>query len=106
MSTSNPDELYYSTTSAQLSDGEAGGTDIETADPRNLGPVITRVSSPVIAPRTINFNAATPSVIGAATIEEVTGTTTKETKEGADLTDADRPSPHQPRLTHLPPLFH
>lgn len=84
----NLNEVYFSMNSAQLSDGEAGGTDIDTMDTRDLGPVITRVSGPGISPHTINFNAATPSVTGAATIEEIAGTTTEESKkEGADLTN-------------------
>ena len=92
----NPDKLYFSTTSTHLSDGqEAGDTNIDTVDPRDLGAVITRVSGPGIAPYTINFKAVTPSVTGTATIEEIAGTTTKELKtEGADLTNAivERPS--------------
>ena len=77
MSNTNPEGLYYSTNSAQLSKGEAGGTDIETADPRDLAPVITRVS-----------NAASPSVTAVVTIDEtITGTITEETKEGTDLTN-------------------
>ena len=88
MSITNPeDDLYFLTTSAQLSEGEAGGTDIENVDPRDLGPVTTRQGLG-IAPRTIHFNAATPSIQGAATIEEaIAGAPTEELKEGTDLID-------------------
>ena len=75
----NSKELHFSTTSAHLSDGEeAVDTDIDTADSRDLGPVITRVPGPEIDPWIINFNAATTLVAGAATIEEIDGTTTEE----------------------------
>ena len=83
----NPDEVYYSTNSAQLTEGDdLEGTDVENVDPRDFGAVITRVSRPGITPRSILFNAATPSINDAATIEQIPGNTAEETKsEGADL---------------------
>ena len=87
MSITNPEELYFSTNSAQLSEGEVGGTEIENVDPRDLGVVIT-CPGPGITLRTIHFNAVTPSITGAATIDDtIIGTPTKETKEGTDLTN-------------------
>lgn len=79
-----------------------GGTDIENVDPRNLGPVIMR-PGPGITSRMIHFNAATSSIQGAATIEEViAGTPTEELKEGTDLIDDTtvRTSPSQARSPH------
>ena len=87
----NPEKIYFSTTSAQLTDGEElDGTDIENVDPQDLDAVITRVSGPDITPCSISFNATTPSIQDAATIELIPGNTAEETKtEGVDLIDSN-----------------
>ena len=83
------EELYLTATSAYLSNGEAGNTDIEEVhNLRDIGPVISQ-PSPGIAPRTLIFNDITPSVNSATTIEDRhPGTTIEDTtQEGTDLTN-------------------
>ena len=85
----DPNELYYNTNSAQLSEGdEEGATDIKDVDTSVPAPIITQVSGTGIAPRKIAFNAATPSVTDiAATIEVPGPTTEEENPDAADLAE-------------------